>query len=220
MIPESRSPHLVTIAAIAVVAYAAADVVHELAHAVVATLLHIRILSISPVAIQTAYPSRAVAAAGTVADFAAGLVALALVTRKTSFTARTYFLWLFGSVSLMNCGYLMYSGLFSSGDWAVVIAGLNPTWLWRAGLVTIGALLYAVTVRMVTRAPAAWVKNGGVSVEELRRFIMLSYFAGGILMIAASMMNPVGWQLVLVSGVGASFGLTWGLLLVPQRVHR
>jgi hypothetical protein len=218
MIRDSRSPRWVSVAALAVLAYAAADAIHELAHALIALFLHIQILSISPVAIQTAYPSRAVAAAGTIADIAAGLLALALVARKASFSPRAYFLWLFGSVSLMNCGYLIFSGLFGSGDWAVAIDGLSPAWWWRGALVTMGAFLYATSIRMATHAPAAWVKTGDISVGALQRFVWISYFTGGALMIAASLMNPVGWQLVLVSGVGASFGLTWGLLLVPLRI--
>ena len=31
-------------------------------------------------------------------------------------------------------------------------------------------------------------------------------------------MNPIGLGLILRSGVAASFGLTWGLLIIPQIV--
>jgi hypothetical protein len=56
---ESGSPsNLVTIVSIAVVAYAAADVVHELGHGLVAELRGVKVLSISSVAIQTDQTSR------------------------------------------------------------------------------------------------------------------------------------------------------------------
>ena len=36
---------------------------------------------------------------------------------------------------------------------------------------------------------------------------------------AASALNPIGPSLILASGAGASFGLTFGLLLVPRMVE-
>lgn len=84
---ESSASSRVALAAAAVLAYAGADVVHELlGHAVVARLRGIEILSISSVAIQTATSSRAVAAAGTIADLAAGALALLFVSRWPSMT--------------------------------------------------------------------------------------------------------------------------------------
>jgi hypothetical protein len=208
-----------TIAAIGVVAYAAADMVHELGHALAATVRHVPIESISTVAIQTAETSRVVASAGTIADVGAGLLAFALLQRKPSFTPGQYFLWLFGCVSLMNCGYLVFSGVTSTGDWAVVVNRLNPSWAWRAGIVTIGIIAYMVAMRLAARMAAVWIETGQLSRAELRRITVFSYVAGGLVMVMASAMNPVGVQLVLTSGVGASFGLTWGLLLIPRMIR-
>ena len=55
-----------------------------------------------------------------------------------------------------------------------------------------------------------------MSIDDLRRLTVSSYVAGGILLVLAAVLNPIGLQLVVVSGVGASFGLTWGLLLIPR----
>ena len=207
---------LLTAAAIAIVAYAAADMVHEVVgHALVAKALGIRVLSISTVAATTEPDSRAVAAAGTIADTVFGAIALALVTRKRRFGSAAYSLWLFGGVATMNTGYLMYSGLFDSGDWAAVIAGARPSWVWRLVIVAAGFIFYATVIRVAVRAATPWIADGDTSIADLRRVIRVSYVAGGVLLVLGSAFNPVGRDLILISGVGASFGLTCGLLLVP-----
>jgi len=212
-----RKSSLVTAAAIAVVAYAAADVVHEaVGHALVAKILGIRVLSISTVAAPTAQDSRAVAAAGTVANVVMGAIALALVVRKRRFSATAYSLWLFGVVSAMNIGYLMYSGLTASADWAAVIAGARPYWAWRLFLVAAGYILYTTVIRIAAGAATPWIADGDTSIADLRRVIRVSYVAGGALLMLGSAFNPFGRDLILISGVGASFGLTLGLLLVPR----
>jgi hypothetical protein len=118
----------------------------------------------------------------------------------------------------MNSWYLVFSGLLESGDWAVVISGLDPAWAWRLGMATAGGAAYAASVRVAARAAAEWVGRGEVSIDDLRRLTVSSYVAGGVLLVLASALNPVELRLVLVSGVGASFGLTWGLLLIPGMV--
>jgi hypothetical protein len=210
--------NLVTIVSLAVVAYAA-DVVHEFTgHALVAELRGVRVLSISSVAIQTVLSSRVVAAAGTIADIVAGVIAFALLARKTRFDEGHYCLWLFGFVSFMNSGYLIFSGVLDSGDWAVVVAGLNPPWAWRLGITTAGVILYTAAIWVAARIAIGWVSAGEVSIADIRRLTVSSYVAGGILLVLASALNPIGFRLVAISGVGASFGLTWGLLLIPGMV--
>jgi len=39
-----------------------------------------------------------------------------------------------------------------------------------------------------------------------------------VLLVLASMLNPIGLRFVIISGVGASFALTWGLLRVRDVV--
>jgi hypothetical protein len=216
-VPQLSS--LATTVSIAVVAYAAADVAHELlGHAIVAALYGVKVLSISSVALQTAQSNRAVAAAGTMVNIVAGAIVFALIARKPRFSGGRYCLWLFGFVSLMNCEYLVFSGVLDSGDWAVVIAGLNPAWAWRLGIAAAGVILYAAAIQLAARTAIRWVAAGDISIDDLRRLTAASYVTGGILLVLASALNPIGLQLVAISGVGASFGLTWGLLLVPRIV--
>jgi hypothetical protein len=45
-----------------------------------------------------------------------------------------------------------------------------------------------------------------------------SYIAGGIVLVLAAARNPIDFRYVAISGVGGSFGLTWGLLGIPGAV--
>ncbi len=212
---------LATVIAIAVVAYAADDMVHELiGHGIASLILKIKILSIATVGLQTAESSRVVAAAGAIANVIAGAAALLLAGRLQGFNPWRYFLWLFGFINLMNgTGYLMASALLGGGDWAVVIAGLNPPLLWRAGMGLLGVVLFASTAQWASSLMRQMVIQRTVNHGDLARLTVPAYLAGGVLFVAASALNPISPSLILGSGAGASFGLTFGLLLVPRMVE-
>jgi hypothetical protein len=137
--PPAESPgdpvraNLWTVIGIAMVAYAACDMVHEVAgHGLACALTGVRALSLSTVALQTGSSSRLVAAAGSIANVVVGVLALIAFRRGPRSGATRYFLWLFASLNLLNgTGYLLFSGLLDVGDWAVVIAGFEPHWAWR-----------------------------------------------------------------------------------------
>jgi hypothetical protein len=214
--PRSVRLNVWTLASIGVIACVAADMVHEaLGHGTVSWLTHDTILSISTVALQNAFPSRAVSAAGTAANFVIGAFALLSVRHFRRFTAWAYLLLLFGAYNLMNCGYLVVSAALNSGDWANVIAGMAPAWLWRSGLALMGVVLYILTIRWVRSLFAGLIERGEIAQGDLRRLVVPAYLAGGIVMTLASVLNPISPWLIPLSGAGASFGLNWGLLLLP-----
>jgi hypothetical protein len=215
--PGHARPDLFTVISVAVVACAAADMVHEaLGHGTVSWLSGDRILSLSTVAIQNAAANRFVAAAGTSANYLVGAISFLLLRRIKSFTVLAYFLWIFGAFNLLNCGYLVTSAVLNSGDWAYVILGLAPLFVWRILLGAAGVILYIVSVRWAARSLFRFIENGEVAVSDLQRLIVPAYVAGGALMTLASVFNSISPSLILLSGVGASFGLNWGLLLVPD----
>jgi hypothetical protein len=203
-----------TIIAVAIVAYAVMDVVHEAGHALASRWLGVRILSISTVALQTARHSRLLATAGTLADVIAGAWALLIAASRRRFDSTTYFLWLFGFVSLMNVGYLVFSAVTNTGDWAAVIAGLEPRWAWRLAIGAVGIAAYWLAIRLAVTVMRMLIDRAGTSSSDASQLTYLPYLAGGALMIIASIFNPLGPWLILMSGAGASLGLTWGLLLV------
>ena len=213
---KSSRPSLLTLASIGTIACVAADMVHEaLGHGTASWLTGDRILSLSTVAIQNATANRFVSAAGTSANCIVGILSLLLLRRIRKLTSLAYFLWIFGAYNLLNSGYLVTSAVLKSGDWANVIAGLFPPWLWRCVLGLAGATLYVLAIRWVANFMIDLVNRGEVALADLRHLVLPAYLAGGAAMTIASIFNPIGPSLILLSGAGASFGLNSGLLFLP-----
>jgi len=219
--PAPRS-NLATIVAIALVAYALCDLVHEVAgHGTAALLIpDVQAISLSSVALQTTGSSRIVAAAGSIANVLAGFAALSLFRRLRRFSPSAYFIWLFGSLNLLNgSGYPLYSAILGSGDWEVVIRGLEPAGIWRVGLGLVGAAAYTVAVLVAAHELAQCVRRHLIAVIEMPRLVLPAYVAGGALLVAASAFNPVGPSLILISGVSSGFAAMAGLTAVPKLVE-
>ena len=216
---DSPHPNLLTVISIAVVACAAADMVHEaVGHGIASWLVGDRILSISTVGIQNVTANRFVAACGTSANVIVGALSFLFLRRANRFASSVYFLWLFGAFNLFNSGYLIASALLSNGDWAAVIVGLTPPALWRIVLALAGVVLYTLAIRWTVDVMLAFVERGEVAPRDLRLLVLPAYAAGGVLMTAASVLNPISPSLILISGVGASFGLNCGFLFLPGMI--
>ena len=205
-----------TLAAIGAVACIAADMVHEaVGHGIASWVVADPILSLSTVALQTSDPSRIVSAAGTSANLIAGALSLLLLRRRRRLTSSAYFLWVFGAFNLFNVGYLVASACTNSGDWAAVISGLSPLWLWRCVLALVGIISYILSVRWVASFAIDFAKHREVAVADGRRLVWPAYLSAGLVLTVASIFNPIGPSLILVSGVGPAFGLNCGFLFLP-----
>jgi hypothetical protein len=205
-----------TLASIGALACIAADIVHEaVGHGSASLLMSDPVLSLSTVAIQNASPSRFVSAAGTTANLMVGVFSLLLLRRVRRLTPAAYFLWVFGAFNLFNVGYLVASACMNSGDWAAVISGLSPSWLWRCVLGLVGIIFYILSVRWVASFATDFVNHRQVAIRESRRLVWPAYLAAGVVMTVASIFNPISPSLILVSGMGASFGLNCGFLFLP-----
>ena len=146
-----------TLIALSAVAWALADVLHEVVgHAGAAMLLGVPVKAVST---TTAYIAgdqihslgdvRTINAAGTVVNLVTGGVALlALRSPRVTSSASRYFLWLFATFSLI----VVTLNLLMGGDWSDVISGLERRGLWRAGIVAAGMLVavagYALPLRL------------------------------------------------------------------------
>src|SRR5947199_173619 len=142
---------LPTVVAMAVLAWTIANVVHEgLGHGGACLLLGARPTMFNAIffncdesAVSEAR-QRLISAAGSIANVLVGMPIVFALRRVRSPHAQ-YFLWLFAAVNLLTAfGYLVYSGVAGIGDWARVIDGASPAWLFRAGLIAAGAFLYFV----------------------------------------------------------------------------
>jgi hypothetical protein len=54
--------------------------------------------------------------------------------------------------------------------------------------------------------------------QGVRRLVFSSYLAGGLLLVAGAAFNPIGPQLILLSGLSSGFGAMAGLLYIPALV--
>jgi hypothetical protein len=211
----------VTLAAVGALACIAADMVHEaVGHGTASLLMSDPILSLSTVAIQNASPSRFVSAAGTTANLIVGVLSLLLLRQVRKLTPAAYFLWVFGAFNLFNVGYLVASACMNSGDWAAVIGGLSPSWLWRCVLGLIGIIFYALSLRWLASFVIDFVNHRQVAIGDSRRLVRPAYLAAGVVLTVASIFNPISPSLILVSGIGASFGLNCGFLFLPPIIAR
>ena len=221
-----------TVGAIAVVAYALSNVVHEgLGHggACIAVGGHPRQLTAvffdGDVEGLPASAGRWVAAGGSLANLAAAAVAWAALRVIPARWGRgRFFLWLVLAVNLLQAfGYLLFSGVGGIGDWAAVVRDLQPAALWRLGLTVVGAVLYFV---VAPRLIMPWLEpflpaEPEERLARVRTLTLLPYLVGGATFVLAGALNPLGWIYVLISAVAASFGgtslLAWYPMLWAKR---
>jgi hypothetical protein len=143
---------VLTMIAVSTVAWALADVLHEIVgHGGAAVLLGIPVRAVSTTTIfadwdqiQSMAEVRAIHASATVLNLVtAGLALLALRSPRVTRPATRYFLWVFATISLLIVTLNLTVGA-TSGDWSVVIEGMEPAGLWRAGVLAAGILVAIV----------------------------------------------------------------------------
>jgi hypothetical protein len=227
--PDPDAPRLDpwTIGAIAVVAYALSNVVHEgLGHGGACLLVGGRPEELNAIFFECSIEGlqssarRWLAAGGSLANLAvAALAWLALRTLPGRWGRARHFAWLMLAVNVLQpFGYLLFSGVGGIGDWAVVTLGLQPAWAWRLGLTVLGAVLYFwVAPRFLMPELERFLGAGAE--ERARRSRMLTlvpYLVGGTLFVVAGLFNPHGFSLVLISAAAASFGGTSLLAWYPD----
>jgi hypothetical protein len=215
--PPAKDDRL-TLIATSVLACVLQDILHEgLGHAVTAWLSGAHHVTISTVAMQSDIDTRWISASGTLVNLAfAGVFWLLLRNRTRYGPALRYFLVLAMTGNLFTgTGYFFFSGIANFGDWAAVIHDLQPYWLWRAGLITVGAASYYVSMLLV----AAELRPFQVPEESGRRIRNLSwtpYFTDGILAGVAGVLNPAGLFYVIASALPSTLGANAGLLTLPS----
>lgn len=210
MLREGTQPDLLTIVAIAIAATVITDLIHEgLGHGGMCVATGGQSLVLSTVHFECSVETRLVAAGGTLANLVSGAlfwVAGRGVRRSASWR---YFFWLLMAFNLFDAGgYFLFSGIGNFGDWAMVVAGWQPTWVWRAGLVVVGTVTYFLLfVPLCLRELRPFLgRDAEIRVRRARQLTLIPYITAGILSCIAGTLNPVGPLLILVSAAAASFG--------------
>jgi hypothetical protein len=213
----------VTVCALAATAFMISDFLHEgLGHACIALLTVAPAGLLTTVAWSSSYDSKLVDAGGTLVNLAAaGIFWLLLRALKNASAPTRLFLLLLCAFNLMaGTGYFFFSGVTNFGDWAGVIAGLEPYLVWRIGLIVVGVLAYWGAVVVVGSALVRYV---GVPLTDRTRYWRLalwSYLSAIAISTLGGLMNPLGLQYVLLSALpataGANCGLLWMRYYIPK----
>jgi hypothetical protein len=226
---NSASPSLqakddwLTVSAITVLAGMLANVVHEgLGHAATALLTGAKSGVLSTVAWSSAQDSRLVAAGGTLANLAAGLIFwIALRHEKNASARLRFFLLISLAFNLFDgTGYFMFSGFIDFGDWAVVIAGFPAHWFWRVLLIVVGISSYFAAALLVGSALVRYVGVPRNDPRRMWKLLLLPYLTSIALAGAGGLLNPIGmqllWQSALPATAGGHSGLLWLKYYIPK----
>ena len=223
---EATKPDLLTVAAIAVVAAVLADLIHEgLGHGCMCIATGGQPLVLSTVHFECSADTRLVAAGGTLANLIFGMLSWAAMRAVRHSAPWRYFLWLLMTFNLFDAGgYFLFSGIGNIGDWAMVVAGWQPAWVWRVSLTALGIVTYFflfVPFSLHELSPFLG-KDTKIRVRRARQLTVVPYLTGGVLACIAGAFNPVGAMLILISAAASSFGghsglaWMWTLLRNPR----
>ncbi len=212
-------PTLIAISALACILQ---DVLHEgLGHGVTAWLSGARTITISTVALQCDIDTRWISANGTLVNLVFAAIFWLLLRRPRRYRPAThYFLVLAMMGNLFTgTGYFLFSGVANFGDWAAVIRGLQPHWMWQLGLVVLGVASYYGSMLIVgTQLKPFRAKDE--KTQRLRGLCWTPYFADGILAGLGGLLNPAGLFYVIASALPSTLGANAGLLSLPSLMRR
>lgn len=219
-------PNRGTLAAIAIAATVIANFIHEgLGHGGMCVATGGHPLVLSTVHFQCSADTRMVAAGGTLANLIFGALFWGAARAVKQAAPWRYFFWLLMTFNLLDAGgYFLFSGIGNFGDWAAVVAGWQPAWAWRVGLIVLGTITYFLLfVPLCLRELRPFLrKDAVIRVRRARELTLVPYLTAGILSCAAGALNPVGPLLILVSAAASSFGghsglaWMWTLLYAPR----
>lgn len=206
-----------TVIAISALACILQDVLHEgLGHGVTAWLSGAHRITMSTVALQCDIDTRWISANGTLVNLFFAAVFYLLLRKPQRYRPTTrYFLVLAMMGNLFTgTGYFLFSGIANFGDWAAVIRGLQPYWMWRMALVLLGVVSYYGSMLLVAAQLRAFDRQES-SPRRLRDLCWTPYFADGILAALGGLLNPLGLFYVIASALPSTLGANAGLLSLP-----
>jgi hypothetical protein len=211
-----------TLIAISALACILQDILHEgLGHGVTAWLSGAHHLTMSTVALQSDIDTRWIAANGTLVNLIFAAIFWLLLRQPERYRPATrYFLVLAMAGNLFTgTGYFLFSGVANFGDWEAVIRGLQPYWLWRLGLIVLGAVSYYVSMLLVAAElkPFLGPDQGW---HRIRGLSWTPYFTDGILAGIAGLLNPAGLFYVIASALPSTLGANAGLLSLPSLMRK
>jgi hypothetical protein len=220
--PVSAKDDRLTLIAISALACILQDVLHEgLGHGATAWLSGARTVTMSTVAMQCDIDTRWISANGTLVNLLfAAIFWLLLRSPQRYGPATHYFLVLAMAGNLFTgTGYFFFSGVTNFGDWAAVIRGLQPHWMWQLGLVAVGVATYYAAMLVVASGLNPFLSRDE-GPRRLRGLCRTPYFTDGILAGLGGLLNPAGLFYVIASALPSTLGANAGLLSLPSLMRR
>ena len=217
---------LLTVGAIAIVAYLLSVFIHEaIGHGLTAFLLGAKIRQITNAFVDTddsglsAWAVRAISAGGCVANFFFGSIFLAWLRRMQGGSAHLrYFLWLLGIINFFKgSGYMLALSFASFGDWHNFLQGLEQKLTWQIGLTAFGAVIYMGTFFYAIRTIDEFLGRENRR-RRTRALTLTPYLVGGTVNSLAAAVGPGGMSAVFFTAALATFGGTWLLGWIPTAV--
>jgi hypothetical protein len=205
-----------TLSALGILAFVIADMAHEALGHGLATLA----VGGQPVLLTTSYfsssgnLSRWIPAGGGIANVIVGcLFIVALRLFRPAAQQVRYFLVLGIAFNLLfAAAYPFYSGIAAFGDWAAVISGLSPAWLWRVLLVVLSLASYYLSLMLLAVEMRPFCgSDRPEALARLRRITLIPFLAALGAACLAGAFNPRGWTNILIAAApaaAAAFGLT------------
>jgi hypothetical protein len=205
-----------TLVALGVVAFVIADMSHEALGHGLATLA----VGGQPVLLTASHfsssrsLSRWIPAGGGIANLiVGGLFLITLRMFRAASQHVRYFLVLSVAFNLLFAmAYPLYSGIAAFGDWAAVIAGLSPAWLWRVVLAAFSLVSYYLSLLLLAVEMRPFCgSDSPEALTRLRRITLIPYLAALGAACFAGVLNPRGWTNILTAAAPAAagaFGLT------------
>ena len=209
-----------TVIAVAALACILQDVLHEgVGHGLASYVLGAHTITLSTVAEDSDITSQWIDAAGTLVNLAAAAgFYLALRVLRGGPTLRLFLVLCLAGNLFTGTGYFLFSGVFGFGDWQQVIRGFEPAWIWRLGLVLVGAASYFAAMRLVASEFTEFAR--GTSPRRIRTLAWLPYLLAGPLAFVAGLRNPAGIFFVFASALPSTLGANAGLWNMPGMVRK
>lgn len=206
---RSQQHNVWTLAAIGFLAYYFTVMWHEvLGHGSVMYLVGVRNFILTSTSMfpqnmhstagQVTLGRRLVVLGGPFSNTLLGLVLYPLfrfLTRSRANLTVRYLLWLLIALNFfLGFAYMVFSGIFGVGDFAVAIAFLPYHALLRVLEVVVGILLCVATVRFFAASFAEFP-------EDLWRLALVPYISATLVFCAAGLRNPAGAYIMMASVV-------------------
>src|ERR1700693_2010599 len=221
VVAPAAKDDLLTIISISALACILQDILHEgLGHAVTAWLSGAHKITISTVAMQSDIETKWISANGTVVNlvFAAIFWLILLKPQRYSPALRYFFVLALAGNLFTGTGYFLYSGVANYGDWAAVIGGLQTYWMWRLGLVVLGAASYFASMLLV-RAQLLPFREPDPTSRRARKLCWAPYFTDGVLAGVSGLLYSMGLFYVIASALPSTLGANAGLLSLPSMMR-